>query len=161
MFTIHAGERGVITTFGKPSERIANEGLNFKVPFAQSVYKYDVKTQVMNFDNKAGTGDNSEYSSLFSFTKDQMEVQVAIVVNYHITPNDVMTIYQTYGVQNYYHVNVLEPIVRESVKAHSAKYNVAELATQRDEFSNVIKTDLLTKFADKKAIIEGDRKSVV
>jgi len=154
-FTIQAGERGVITTFGKPSERIANEGLNLKIPFIQQVYKYNVKTIPINFDNKAGVGDKSEYSSLFSFTKDQMEIQVAIVVNYHIEPNDVMTVYRTYGQQNYYNLNVIEPIIREAVKAESAKFNVAELAQERETFSNNVHKNLATKFETKKAVLES------
>lgn len=154
-FTIQAGERGVVTTFGKPSENIAGEGLNFKVPFIQHVYKYNVKTVPINFDNKAGTGDKSEYSSLFSFTKDQMEIQVAIVVNYHITPSDVMTVYQTYGTQDYYNLNVIEPIIREAVKAESAKFNVAEMATERETFSNNIHKNLAAKFELKRAILES------
>jgi len=154
-FTIQAGERGVITTFGKPSERIAEEGLNLKFPIIQHVYKYNVKTIPINFDNKAGTGDKSEYSSLFSFTKDQMEIQVAIVVNYHIQPTDVMNVYQTYGTQNYYNLNVIEPIIREAVKAESAKFNVAEMAIERETFSNNIHKNLASKFEAKKAILES------
>lgn len=154
-FTIQAGERGVITTFGKPSARIADEGLNLKIPFIQHVYKYNVKTIPINFDNKAGMGDKSEYSSLFSFTKDQMEIQVAIVVNYHIQPTDVMNVYQTYGTQNYYNLNVIEPIIREAVKAESAKFNVAEMAIERETFSNNIHKNLATKFEGKKAVLES------
>jgi len=154
-FTIQAGERGVITTFGKPSARIADEGLNLKMPFIQQVYRYNVKTIPINFDNKQGVGDHSEYSSLFSFTKDQMEIQVAMVINYHIQPTDVMTVYQTYGQQNYYNLNVIEPIIREAVKAESAKFNVAELATERETFSNNIHKNLATKFETKKAVLES------
>jgi len=154
-FQIQAGERGVITTFGKPSARIAEEGLNMKIPFIQQVYKYNVKTIPINFDNKAGVGDKSEYSSLFSFTKDQMEIQVAIVINYHIEPNDVMNVYQTYGTQDYYNLNVIEPIIREAVKAESAKFNVAELATERETFSNNVHKNLQTKFEAKKAVLES------
>jgi hypothetical protein len=51
-YTIDAGERGIILTFGKASESIAQPGLHFKFPLIQSVIKTSVRTQTINFDNK-------------------------------------------------------------------------------------------------------------
>ncbi len=45
VYTIPAGYRGVVLTFGKPSENIAQEGINVKIPFAQTVKKYEVRIQ--------------------------------------------------------------------------------------------------------------------
>jgi len=45
VYKVNAGYRGTVLTFGKPSENIAQEGLNFKIPLIQTVKKYEVRTQ--------------------------------------------------------------------------------------------------------------------
>lgn len=44
IYTINAGYRGIILTWGKPSEIAVGEGIHFKIPIAQSVVKMDVRT---------------------------------------------------------------------------------------------------------------------
>jgi len=43
-YTISAGFRGVLLTFGEASDVAVTEGLHFKFPFAQSVVKMEVRT---------------------------------------------------------------------------------------------------------------------
>jgi regulator of protease activity HflC (stomatin/prohibitin superfamily) len=52
-------------------------------------------------------------------------------------------------------LNVIEPIIREAVKAESAKFDVAELAQQREVFSNNIHNNLASKFEAKDAVLES------
>src|SRR3989344_7683219 len=44
-YIVNAGERGILLTFGKPSDMARGEGLHFKIPLVQSVIIMDVKTQ--------------------------------------------------------------------------------------------------------------------
>jgi regulator of protease activity HflC (stomatin/prohibitin superfamily) len=39
IFKVSAGERGVLLTFGKPSDTVLSEGLHFKIPFVQKIVK--------------------------------------------------------------------------------------------------------------------------
>ena len=46
LFVVPAGKVAVVTTLGKVSGGSRLPGLNLKVPFVQSVYPFDVRTQV-------------------------------------------------------------------------------------------------------------------
>ena len=46
LFIVPAGKVAVVTTLGKVSGGSRLPGLNLKVPFIQSVYPFDVRTQV-------------------------------------------------------------------------------------------------------------------
>ena len=46
LFVVPSGQVAVVTTLGKVSGGSRRPGLNFKVPFVQSVFPFDIKTQV-------------------------------------------------------------------------------------------------------------------
>ena len=149
---VGAGKRGVITQFGKVSDKVLGEGFNFKMPIRDKVIKMSVQTQTVQFDNKSDKGDSSESSSMFCATKDLQDVQIAVIVNYHVDASKVNKIYQQYA--STYQSNIIEPIIREVVKSQSALYTAEELVTKRAEFSEKVSTILASKFAEKDAIFE-------
>jgi len=154
-YTIDAGDRGIVRTFGKISPDISQPGLHFKIPLIQHVIVYSVRTQTISFDNKAGTGDNSEYSSLFASSKDLQSTQTAIVCNFHINEQDVINIYKQYGTSDTYHKNVIEPIIRDTVKAVSAQYTAEELVTKRPEVAQKAAELLSQRFSTKNAVLDN------
>lgn len=151
---IGSGERGVITHFGSVQSTILGEGFNFKMPIRDSIKKMDVRTHVIQFDNANRDGDDTENSSLFAASKDLQDVQIAIVVNYHVDPAKVNTIFQQYGYVEDYEVNVLKPLVREIIKSQASSYTAEELVTKRAEFSNKVSAVLADAFTSKSAIFE-------
>jgi prohibitin 2 len=151
---IGSGERGVVTRFGKVSDKVLEPGAHGKSWF-DDVHKMDVKTRTISFDNQQQKGDNSEKSSLFAATKDLQDVQIAVVVNWHLAPNNVQEIYRQYSSVENYEAQVLSPSIRESVKAISAQYTAEELVTKRGEFSDKVNSDLTKKFQEKNADIES------
>lgn len=153
-YTIDAGDRGIVLTMGKPSQDIMQPGLHFKIPVFQSVIKTSVRTQTVSFDNKQATGDNSEYSSLAGASKDLQDVAIGSVVNYHINEQDVLDIYKKYGGEQNYEKNILEPIIRETVKATSSQYTAEELVTKRQEFSDRVAQTLRDKFSIVSGVFE-------
>jgi regulator of protease activity HflC (stomatin/prohibitin superfamily) len=155
IYTIDEGDRGIIRTFGKISPEISQPGLHFKIPFFQSLIVYSVRTQTISFDNKQGTGDNSEYSSLFASSKDLQSTQTAIVCNFHINEQDVVNIYKQYGDSNTYHKNIIEPIIRDTVKAISAQYTAEELVTKRPEVAQKGAELLSQRLAAKNAVLDN------
>ena len=48
VFTVSAGERGVLLTFGKPSMDSVEEGLHFKIPFGLVINKWDINKTLSN-----------------------------------------------------------------------------------------------------------------
>ena len=110
-YTVEAGQRVILLTFRNPSSNIQGPGLHFKIPLVQSIVRMDVKTQTIQFDNAQGTGDNSEYSSLFAASQDLQDVQIATIVNYHISENDVLEIYQQHKQENGDFIKFLDEII--------------------------------------------------
>jgi prohibitin 2 len=153
-YTVDAGDRGIILTMGKPSDNIMQPGFHLKIPMVQSLIRTSVRTQTISFDNKQATGDNSEYSSLAAASKDLQDVAIGSVVNYHINEGDVLDIYRKYGTEENYQKNILEPIIREAVKATASQYTAEELVTKRQEFSDRVAKALLDKFSTTSGVFE-------
>lgn len=151
--TIGAGERGVKTKFGAITA-VLNQGLYFKLPFIEQVQKIGVNTRTVNYDKNGAEGDASDTSQLFGASRDLQDVQIGVVVNYHINPLKVDTIYQQYRTVGNYETNVIEPIIREVVKSTSAQYTAEELVTKRAEFSDRVNQNLISRFTEKDAILE-------
>jgi prohibitin 2 len=126
-YTIPAGVRGVVLTFGKPSDLASTEGLHTKIPFVQKVIKMDVKTQKYSTPSNAAS-------------KDLQVVSTEIAVNYHLVPETVPIIYKEIGIN--YQDRVIQPTVQEIVKASTAKFTAEELITRRPEVKEDIEREL-------------------
>lgn len=151
--TIGAGERGVKTRFGAIAG-ISQQGLYFKVPFIERMHKIEVKTRTVNYDKNGNEGDARDTSQLFGASKDLQDVQIGVVVNYHINPDKVDAIYAQYRDTENYEANVIEPVIREVVKSTSAQYTAEELVTKRAEFSDRVNVELTNRFSSKDAVLE-------
>ncbi len=134
--SIDAGQRGVLTVFGKVNPNVLGEGLHFVNPLA-SVHAVSLQTQTINFDN-----DNA----MSAASNDLQDVTIAVVANYHLPESDVVPVYQQYqGLPNF-QSNKLEPAVREAVKSITAQYTAEELVTKRSEVSTKIEAAIVTDF---------------
>ena len=122
--SIGAGERGVVfSQFGGVKEVTLGEGLQFKLPFIETIIPIDVKIQ------KAET--NSTASS-----RDLQTISAVIAVNYHVVPAAASQVYQNVGLT--YRARIIDPAVQESMKAVAAQFTAEELITRRSEVSNEI-----------------------
>jgi len=139
VYTIPAGYRGVVLTFGKPSVVATGEGLNFKIPFVQSVVKMDTRTQKYE-------------ASLTAASADLQDVNTKIAINYHLSPESVPELYRTIGVN--YADKIIYPLEQESNKAATAQFNAVELITKREAVRENMKTTLRDKLASRGIIIE-------
>ncbi len=151
--TVSAGERGIKTRLGRVVS-VLDPGLHFKAPFIESVHKMDVKTRTINYDKNGSEGDAKDTSQLFGASKDLQDVQIGVVVNYHIDPTKTGDIYAQYSSVDNYESNVIEPIIRQTVKSVSAEFTAEELVTKRAEYSDKVNAKLNDLFASKNAILE-------
>lgn len=151
--TISAGERGIKTRFGAIISTVP-QGLYFKVPLVDTVHAMDVKTRTVNYDKNGNEGDSKDTSQLFGASKDLQDVQIGVVVNYHVNPEKVTNIFAQYSSVDNYEYNVIEPIIRELVKSASAQYTAEELVTKRAEFSDKVNAALNERFSSKDAVLE-------
>src|SRR3990167_4855992 len=151
--TVGAGERGVKTRFSA-IVGTKEPGLYFKLPIIERVERMEVKTRTINYDKNGNEGDSRDSSSLSGASKDLQDVQIGVVVNYHINPSKVDSIYAQYRSVENYEINVVEPIIREVVKSTSAQYTAEELVTKRTEYSDKVNVTLLERFTAKDAVLE-------
>lgn len=138
-YTIKAGHRGVVLTFGKPSVIASTEGFHLKIPLAQSVVKMDVRTQKY----EAGAS---------SASKDLQIVSTSVATNYHISPEAVPRLYKEVGLE--YENRIINPAVQEVVKASTAKFTAEELITKRPEVKEMIKQLLKERLIIRDIIVE-------
>ncbi len=115
---VPAGYRGVLLTWGKVEDTILTEGLNFKVPFSQSVVFMNVQIQ------KAESTESTA-------TRDLQEVSTTVAVNYRLNPSYVNDIYK--DLRQDYADRVIKPNIEESLKATTALFRAEELVTKRSE----------------------------
>ena len=108
VYIIGPGTRGVIMTWGKPSEDIRAEGLHFKFPVMNTLKKYDVKVQKLKVD--------ADGASL-----DLQDVQTIVALNFHLNPAYVNMLHQEIGKE--YKERIIDPAIQESVKAATAQFS--------------------------------------
>lgn len=129
-FTIGAGEIGVVTRFGEV-QRVAESGLNFKLPFIDSVTIMETRIQKEEVTSSA-------------VTKDLQDVEAALALNYSIDKETALKLYKEVGVN--YKDNIINPVLHESFKAGTAQYTAEGLITNRSEAKEkileVVKTRL-------------------
>ncbi|MBQ6789093.1 MAG: prohibitin family protein [Clostridia bacterium] len=127
---VPAGCSGVVLTFGKASDNVMSEGLNFKVPFMQEVVIISNKIQKQEVEAAA-------------VSKDLQTVSSNIAVNYRVLGSSSASIYKNIGRD--YETIILLPAVQESMKSVSAKYTAEELITLRAQVGEEIKSTLVEK----------------
>lgn len=139
LYTVQAGERAVLLTFGKPSQVAIGEGLHFKVPLVQKAIKMDVKTQKYEAD-------------LTAASRDLQDVNTRIAINYRIVPERVPEIYQTIGIG--YADKVIYPMEQEVNKGITAQFTAEELITNRETVRELMKQTLIDRLRDRGIIVE-------
>ena len=138
-YTISAGYKGVVLTFGKPSVMAVGEGLHFKIPLVQKVIKMDTRTQKYE-------------AELTAASSDLQDVKTKIAINYHLNPESVPELYRTIGLD--YATNVIYPLEQESNKAATAQFTAVELITKREQVRESMKTTLRDKLVPRGIIVE-------
>ncbi len=138
---IDAGERGVIFSRLKGvRDFIMDEGLNFKIPFVESVVKFDVKTQKLERRSEGAS-------------KDLQLVVLHTVLNYHVDSKMVNKLYQEVGSD--YERKVIIPAIEEAVKAGTAQFPVENIIVKRQELKALISDILKEKLAYYNVVIEN------
>lgn len=132
-FVIDAGERGVVLRFGAVN-RVVGEGLHFKVPMMEDVVRMSVRVQKSTTKTEAAS-------------RDLQVVQTTMVLNYSLQPDLAGEMYRNIGLR--YDEKIIDPVVKESFKAASARYTAEELITKREALKTEVRNylrDQLVKF---------------
>ena len=127
---VPTGFIGVKTTFGKVSNSVIEEGLNFKIPFIEKIVLIDCRTQKAEINCSTAS-------------KDLQEVYLNVAINYNVNRTTAQKLYKEVGV-NYASI-IISPSLLESVKSITAQYTAEELITKRTEVSDKMEELLKSK----------------
>jgi len=127
---VPAGHRGVVLWWGSVEKRIMGEGLNFKVPIAESVIKVDVRVQPHPF------------KEIDAASKEYQMVKLTGMMNFHIDPSFVNDLYQKVGLD--FANKVIDPAFNDFVKEVVPIYLITEILPKRED----IRKRAMTKLGD-------------
>jgi len=116
---VPAGSRGVVLWWGSVENRIMDEGLNFKVPMAETVIKVDVRVQPHPF------------REIDASSKEYQIVKMTGMMNFHIDPAFVNDLYQKVGLD--FADKVIDPAFNDFVKEVVPTYPIGEILPKREE----------------------------
>jgi regulator of protease activity HflC (stomatin/prohibitin superfamily) len=116
---VPAGSRGVVLWWGSVENRIMDEGLNFKVPLAETVIKVDVRVQPHPF------------REIDASSKEYQIVKMTGMMNFHIDPAFVNDLYQKVGLD--FADKVIDPAFNDFVKEVVPTYPIGEILPKREE----------------------------
>ena len=136
---IPAGHTGVVVTLGKVSDTVLQEGMHFKIPFAQEIVQIDNRIVKLEVSTEA-------------FSKDLQTVSTVLAVNYRIAKNMSYSIYKEVGAA--FEEVLFSPAVNEALKAVVAKYTASDLVASRSEVSLQLYTELNEKLNARGIYIE-------
>lgn len=138
-FTVGAGERGVVLTWGRAEAVAEDPGLGFKWPIAQKVVKISVQTQ--KYETAATAA-----------SKDLQDVSTTVAVNYFIEPSAVVELYKNSSLA--FSMRIIEPAVQEAVKASTAQFTAEELITKRPAVKERITATLRERLGPVGLVVE-------
>ena len=123
---IPTGYTGVVTVFGRVTDKTLEAGLHLVAPW-YSIVKMDNRTQRASIETEC-------------FSSDIQQVDVIMSVNYSIDKETAQELYKTVG-RNYYE-NIVYPRILECTKACFSQYTAESLVANRNVLSEKIMTEL-------------------
>ncbi|MBI2817130.1 MAG: prohibitin family protein [Acidobacteria bacterium] len=127
--TVGAGQRGVLLRFGAVTGAVKDEGLYFKIPFAEKVAL--MSTQIQKYSAPAS-----------SSSKDLQVVATEVTLNYQLDPSRVGETYR--NMRQDYESRVIQPFIQEAVKSTTANFDAEQLITRRPQVKDELQA-LITK----------------
>jgi regulator of protease activity HflC (stomatin/prohibitin superfamily) len=127
--SVGAGQRGVLLRFGAVTGEVKEEGLYFKVPFAEQVVL--MSTQIQKYSAPASAS-----------SKDLQVVTTEVSLNYQLEGSKVGETYR--NMRQEYENRVIQPFIQEAVKSTAANFDAEQLITQRPRVKAELQ-DLITK----------------
>jgi regulator of protease activity HflC (stomatin/prohibitin superfamily) len=141
IYTIDAGERGLLLTWGKITSGPVEPGLHYKIPFGvQSVERFSIQTQKYATNTSAAS-------------RDLQTVHTTIAIIYRLDANRIPEIYKTLG--HDWSSRIIQPTVQEVVKATTAQFSADQLVTQRPLVAEKIKLNLTEELTVYGIIVEN------
>ncbi len=131
---VNPGQRGVLMKFGEVQPEILREGIHTVIPIMNTVEKLSVRIQ------------NQEISTEAS-SKDLQNVYTDVALNWHIAPEKANVIFQRVGNHEAIVYRLINPAVKEVLKAVMARYTAEEIITTRGQVKTEVDTALKSRLS--------------
>ena len=137
-YTVDAGEKAVVLTFGEISST-ADAGLHFKLPFIQTVKKFNVRVQKATFGRGEGALANQPVLSAYSYDQQIIEsYRLSITWSYDADKIDQVYKYFGTGVSDNIFHTVISPVVQQSTKTILGQYTAVTIGQDRAKLDHSI-----------------------
>ena len=123
-------ERGIMTTFGIPSEKVLEPGLHFKSPIGQTILKKDISP--IEYTKTFTVGEDGAIS------KDMQTIGVTFTMYWKYDPNRIYEIVTNYKDDQ----RIYQPIstsVKAALKSEIGKYSVEQLVQNQDKVTSDVR----------------------
>ena len=137
-YTVDAGEKAVVLTFGEISST-ADAGLHFKLPFIQTVKKFNVRVQKATFGRGEGALANQPVLSAYSYDQQIIE-SYRLSSTWGCDADKFDQVYKYFGTgvaDNICHT-VVSPVVQQSTKAILGQYTAVTIVQDRAKLDHSI-----------------------
>ncbi|MBD2499489.1 prohibitin family protein [Anabaena azotica] len=131
---VNPGQRGVLMRFGEVQPEILSEGIHPVIPIVNTVEQLSIRVQ------------NQEISTEAS-SRDLQNIYTDVALNWHIVPEKVNIIFQRVGNQEAIVHRIINPAVKEVLKAVMARYTAEEIITARTDVKAEVDRALRSRLA--------------
>lgn len=135
------GHVGIKKMFGRADAQL-DPGLNFKMPFIQTVETVEVR-QRRNVEELTGA------------TSEQLPIRATVSVNWTANKESALSLYVKYGGIPQFEERILDPKLRSVSKAAIAKFTAEDLIKNRNLAVNEIQTMMVEALADFPIVIDS------
>ncbi len=147
---IQPNERGVVISAAAPKgyrDEALQPGLNWIIPFFESVRTYSISRQSYTMSIASGEGQVQGDDSITARTSDGQELYIDASVIYSIDPEKVIQVHIQW--QDRYSDGVVRPMARGIIRDVIAQYGVQQVVTtKRNEITAEINSAMREKMTD-------------
>jgi len=137
LYVVPAGKVAVVTTLGKVSGAPRKPGLNFKVPFVQATYPFDVRTKVIP-------------ETFEALTKDLQVIEATATVKYAVKETEAGRVFSTISYTDAeVYPRIIKPSLLKALKSVFSQYELVAIASNWTDISSIVEKEVaeeLNKF---------------
>ena len=138
---VPAGYKGVKLNMGAVQEEVLNEGVHFKLPFAQQIVHVDARVKKYSVEGGSAA------------SKDMQSITTNVALNYRVDGTCVDELYKNLSLN--YEDTIIAPAVSECIKSVVSQYTAEETITRRSEISDQIKEAIAARLEDKYIFVDS------
>lgn len=135
---VDAGHVGVVTRFGAV-DRVVNPGFVLKMPFVESIYSMETRTQKEQVDALAAS-------------KDLQQVKSTIALNFHLQGDKAVNLYQNIGED--YIDRIIAPAVQEAFKSTTSQFTASDLIGKREQVKQIAFNELFQRLSKYDIVVD-------